>query len=91
LNRSISSSYGKNTRFAVHDNEVWDSVKAEDGEELGDSDLREESTAGSLLMIYSNGSQERISFIWRALLRINLHLVMGLISRPSSLPRLIQV
>jgi len=77
--------------FAVHDNEMWDTIRAEDGEELGDSDLREESTAGSLLMIYSNGSQERISFIWRALLRVDLHLVMGLISRPSSLPRLIQV
>jgi len=40
------SSYGKNTRFAVHDNEIWDSVRSKNGEELGDSDLREESTAG---------------------------------------------
>ena len=32
--------------FAVHDNEMWDTIRAEDGEELGDSDLREESTAG---------------------------------------------
>jgi len=32
--------------FAVHDNEMWDTIRAEDGEELGDSDLREESTVG---------------------------------------------
>ena len=46
----------------MHDNEIWDSVRAEDGEELGDSDLREESTAGAPINDIYNGSQERISF-----------------------------